>query len=92
MGKIELNLIDEICNKQDFDEILLNITKQNKEKGIKKILQDISEGSDMPEEIKRQIYDEIFKYVIEVNENIKKNIKYIFKCGVEETIKKINNN
>lgn len=90
MGKIKLNLINEICEEQNFDELLLEILRNNKENKIKKILQTIDKNTQINNEIKMQLYDNIFEYVNEINEYCKTNIKEIFSRGAKETIKKIN--
>ena len=41
MKKINFNLIEEICKKQDFDELLLQILEGSKKNRINQILQDI---------------------------------------------------
>lgn len=92
MVSTESNLIDKICNDQDFDEILLNIVKQRKDNGIKRILHNISENVSMDEKTKRQIYEEIFKYVNDINDNIKINVKEIYTCAVANTICWLKNN
>lgn len=90
--KEESNLVDKICNEQNFDKLLLNIVKQRKDNHIKKILLEINENTNIDDKVKRQIYKEIFKYVNDINENVKMNVIEIYKCAVEKTIHWMNNN
>ena len=91
MKKIKLELIDEICKEQNFDELLLIILKSCKENRVNKILESIENDNTIKDRYKKQIYEEIFEYVNDINELFKSNIKEIFSIGVKETIKKINN-
>lgn len=91
MEELELILVDEICKQQDFDEILLQIARPKKNNTIKRIIKLIDENVEIDEKIKRKIYDGIFEYVNDINENLKVNIKEIYSYAVKETIKKFNN-
>lgn len=91
MKEIKFDLIDEICEKQDFDELLLKILKSNKQNRINQILQDIDNNNNMNSELKKKLYDEIFSYVDDVNKYLKTNLKEIFSMAIKETIIKINN-
>ena len=72
MKEIKFDLIDEICEEQDFDELLLRILNCNKQKRINQILQDIEENNDFDAETKKKLYEEIFEYA---------NFSYGFKLG-----------
>ncbi len=91
MEELELILVDEICKQQDFDEILLQIARPKKNNTIKRIIKLIDENVEIDEKVKRKIYDGIFEYVNDINENLKVNIKEIYSYAVKETIKKFNN-
>ena len=91
MEELELILVDEICKQQDFDEILLQIARTKKNNTIKRIIKLIDENVEIDEKVKRKIYDGIFEYVNDINENLKVNIKEIYSYAVKETIKKFNN-
>ncbi len=41
---------------------------------------------------KREIYEKIFEYVSNINEELKENVKKIFEMGVKDTIKELRNN
>ena len=41
MEEIKFDLIEKVCEKQNFDELLLQIVKSNKENRINRILQNI---------------------------------------------------
>ena len=91
MKEIKFDLIDEICEEQDFDELLLKILNCNKQKRINQILQDIEENNDFDAETKKKLYEEIFEYVEDTNNYLKTNLKEIFTIAAKETIVKINN-
>ena len=77
MEELELILVDEICKQQDFDEILLQIARPKKNNTIKRIIKLIDENVEIDEKVKRKIYDGIFEYVNDINENLKGNYKEI---------------
>lgn len=91
MEKIKFDLIDEICEKQNFDELLLKILTSDKKNRINKILQDIDKDGNFDDELKKKLYKEIFGYVEDANNLLKDNLKEIFSIAVKETIIKINN-
>ena len=91
MKEIKFDLIEAICEEQDFDELLLKISNCNKQKRINQILQDIEENNNFDAEIKKKLYEEIFGYVEDTNNYLKTNLKEIFTIAVKETIVKINN-
>ena len=55
MEEIKFELIDKICEKQNFDELLLNIIQSNKENRINKILQTIEDNEKIDKKLKREI-------------------------------------
>ena len=91
MKEIKFDLIEAICEEQDFDELLLKILNCNKQKRINQILQDIEENNNFDAEIKKKLYEEIFGYVEDTNNYLKTNLKEIFTIAVKEAIVKINN-
>lgn len=91
MEEIKIDLIDEICKEQDFDELLLEILKSNKQNRINKILQDIDENNNFDNELKKKLYEEIFRYVEDTNNYLRANLKEIFTIATKKTIVKINN-
>ena len=90
MREIKFNLVDEICEEQDFDELLLKILTSNKQNRINQILHDIDKDDNFDDEIKKKLYKEIFGYVEDANKLLKDNLKEIFSIAVKETIIKIN--
>ena len=56
MEKIKFDLIDKICEKQDFDELLLKILTSDKKNRINKILQDIDKNENFDDELKKKLY------------------------------------
>ena len=90
MEEIKFDLIEKVCEKQNFDELLLQIVKSNKENRINKILQNIEENKKLDKKVKRQIYEGIFDYVDDVNKYLKNNLKKIFSLAAKETIIQIN--
>lgn len=91
MEKIKFDLIDKICEKQDFDELLLKILTSDKKNRINKILQDIDKNENFDDELKKKLYKEIFNYVEDSNNLLKDNLKDVFSIAVKTTITKINN-
>lgn len=91
MKEIKFDLVDEICEEQDFDELLLKILNCNKQKRINQILQNIEENNNFDTETKKKLYEEIFGYVEDTNNYLKTNLKEIFTIAAKETIVKINN-
>lgn len=91
MEEIKFELIDKICEKQNFDELLLNIIQNNKENNINKLLNDIRDNRSLTNQLKIKLYEDIFEYVTNINEYIKKNLKQIFSVAAKETIIQINN-
>ena len=55
MEEIKFDLIEKVCEKQNFDELLLQIVKSNKENRINRILQNIEENKKLDKKVKRQI-------------------------------------
>ena len=90
MEEIKFDLIERVCEKQNFDELLLQIVKNNKENRINKVLQNIEENKRLDKKLKRQIYEGIFDYVDDVNKYLKMNLKKIFSVAAKETIIQIN--
>lgn len=91
MEEIKFEIIDKICEKQNFDELLLNIIQSNKENNINKLLNDIRDNKALTNQLKLKLYEDIFEYVTNINEYIKKNLKQIFSFAAKETIIQINN-
>lgn len=91
MEEIKTDLVDKICNEQDFDELLVNILNSNKKNTINQILQDIDSNEKIDNDLKKKLYKEIFGYVDDANNLLKDNLKEIFSIAVKETIIKINN-
>ena len=90
MEEIKFDLIKRICEKQNFNELLLRILRNNNENRINKILEEIEENKKICKRLKRKIYEEIFYYVDDVNKCVEKNLKDIFYFAAKETIIQIN--
>ena len=91
MEEIKFDLIEKVCKKQNFDELLLEIVKSNKGNKINKFLQTIEDNENIDKKLKREIYEEIFDYVDDVNKYLKLNLEKIFSIAAKETIIQINN-
>ncbi len=81
------DLIIKICNEQNYDAILRQLIKSDEENSIEKILNEINNNKDIPKEQKQGIYEAVFDYINRANDKLIKNIKEIFKKGVEEGLK-----
>ena len=69
MERIELELINEICENQNFDELLLKIVhKSNSKNRINNLLNEIENNKTITRQLKMKLYEEIFEYVSDVNE------------------------
>lgn len=90
MEEEKISLINEICEEQNFEVVLLDILKQNSENRINELFENIEENNKIDIEIKKQIYEELLEYIDEVNINLQTKIKEIFILGIRETIKKLN--
>ena len=93
MERIELELINEICENQNFDELLLKIVhKSNSKNRINNLLNEIENNKTITRQLKMKLYEEIIEYVNDVNEYLKNNLKEIFLIASEKIIAEINNN
>ena len=93
MERIELELINEICENQNFDELLLKIVhKSNSKNRITNLLNEIENNKTITRQLKMKLYEEIFEYVSDVNDYLKNNLKEIFLIASEKIIAEINNN
>lgn len=93
MERIELELINEICENQNFDELLLKIVhKSNSKNRINNLLNEIENNKAITRQLKMKLYEEIFEYVSDVNDYLKNNLKEIFLIASEKIIAEINNN
>lgn len=82
-------LINEICKKQNFEEILLEIKESKQNKKITNVLQTLEDNKDIEDSLKRKIYGEIYDYVYDINKNYEKKIKNIFILGIKETLNQL---
>lgn len=93
MERIELELINEICENQNFDELLLKIVhKSNSKNRINNLLNEIENNKTITRQLKMKLYEEIIEYVNDVNDYLKNNLKEIFLIASEKIIAEINNN
>ena len=93
MERIELELINEICENQNFDELLLKIVqKSNSKNRINNLLNEIENNKTITRQLKMKLYEEIIEYVNDVNDYLKNNLKDIFLIASEKIIAEINNN
>lgn len=91
MERKEKEMLDKICNTQNFDEILLDVTKQKRIK-LNKILTEISKDNRIDEKLKRTIYEDFYDYVIEVNKSYISSIENVYRLGAENAINEIYKN
>ena len=61
MEEIKFDLIEKVCEKQNFDELLLQIVKSNKENRINRILQNIEENKKYPSELVPERMESAYK-------------------------------
>ena len=91
MEEIKFDVIERVCEKQNFRELLLHIIKNSSGNRIKKMLEDIENNNKIDKKMKRKIYEEIFDYVYDINKYFERNLKDIFYIAAKETIIQINN-
>ena len=93
MERIEFELINEICENQNFDDLLLKIVqKSNSKNRINNLLNEIENNKTITRQLKMKLYEEIFEYVSDVNDYLKNNLKEIFLIASKKIIAEINNN
>lgn len=85
-------LIKNICEKQNYDEMLIGLINMGKDSEINNILEGLDADNSIDDKKKREIYEKIFEYVSNINEELKENVKKIFEMGVKDTIKELRNN
>ena len=83
MNNIE-ELVNKICENNNYDELLLGIVNNEKKSSINKVLEEISKNKKLNEKEKKSYYNKIFDYVIEINENFKNRVKDIYVKGFNE--------
>ena len=93
MERIELELINEICENQNFDELLLKIVhKSNSKNRINNLLNEIENNKTITRQLKMKLYEEIFEYVSDVNDYLKNNLKDLgIKSVFEPSYASLNN-
>lgn len=91
MEEIKFDVIERVCEKQNFRELLLHIIKNSSGNRINKMLEDIENNNKIDKKMKRKIYEEIFDYVYDINKYFERNLKDIFYIAAKETIIQINN-
>ena len=82
-------LIKNICEKQNYDEMLIGLINIGKDSEINNILEELDADNSIDDKKKREIYEKIFEFVSNINEELKENVKKIFEMGVKETIKEL---
>ena len=81
------NLVDKICEEQNFDDILLEIIDLDNNKNIQVLLDKIENDEKISKETKRVIYDAVFAHIDFSNKELKNKIEHIFRKGVESALK-----
>lgn len=79
-------LIKQICQKQNFEKMLLNMKNMSTGENIRELLQKIEDRKNIDATLKREIYQGIFDYICYMNECYKKGIKDVFIKGIQATI------
>lgn len=91
MERNKEQLIEKICNEQNFEELLLEIMSKKENNKINKILTYISESNRLDEKQKREIYGDFFDYLKEINQLYIDSLKDVFCLGVKKALEEINN-
>ena len=82
-------IINNICDEQNFEELLLEITSMIKSNKLNKILNDIENDNRLSKELKKSIYEDFFEYITELNQSYISGIKKIFCIGAKKALNKI---
>ena len=90
MGNNEREIIKEICEEQNFEELLLQIISRNKCNKLNKILNDIEADNRLGKELKKSVYEDFFDYVTEINQSYISGLKEVFCVGAKKALNKIN--
>lgn len=90
MGNNESEIINEICNEENFEELLLELTAMKKCNKLNKILNDIEKDDRLSDDLKRSIYEDFFGYVTELNQSYISGLKGVFCKGAEKALNKMN--
>ena len=90
MGNDEREIIKEICEEQNFEELLLQIISRNKCNKLNKILNDIEADNRLGKELKKTVYEDFFDYITEINQSYISGIKEVFCVGAKKALNKIN--
>lgn len=77
-------LVNKICENNNYDELLLEIVNNGKESNINRVLEEISNNTNLNEQEKKSCYDKIFDYVKEVNASFENKVKGIYMKGFKE--------
>ena len=67
-----------------FEKVFRNGIKGEKDNNIRMILEKISSDDNLSQKDKENIYDNIFEYVIKINESFESKIEEIHKRGIKE--------
>lgn len=89
MENNESEIINNICDEQNFEELLFEITSTVKSNKLNKILNDIENDNRLNKELKKSIYADFFEYVTEINQSYISGMKKVFCLGAEKAINKI---
>lgn len=90
MGNNEREVIKQICDEENFEELLLRIRAKGKSNKLNKILNEIENDSRLSKKLKKSIYEDFFDYVTEINQSYMASLKEIFCFGAERALNKIN--
>ena len=71
----ERELINRICEKENFDQMLLNMRNLKKNKKINDVLVMIEKNREIKESFKKAFYEEMFDYMNEINNWCKEDIR-----------------
>ena len=91
MGNNERDVIKQICDEENFEELLLKIRAKGKSNELNKILNDIENDNRLNKDLKKTVYEDFFDYVTEINQSYMTSLKEVFCLGVKRALEKINN-
>lgn len=86
MEEIFEKIVENICKKQNYEEIIANIVKGKVNNNIEETLGIISSNSKLERTEKDQIYNKIFDFVKDINNELENKVKDIYRKGLRESI------
>lgn len=86
MEEVFEKIVESICKKQNYEEMIANTVKGKVNNNIEETLGIISSNSKLEKTEKDQIYNKIFDFVKDMNNEVENKVKDIYRKGLKESI------